>query len=230
MAMTDLTNFDWDSFWINIWAGLIYFVLGIFFSIWLIPRFTLRLIRKRNKTFLKRKLASIIRELCEYIFCSPFKDNELNHEIVSIFTNNRERFVNLCIVNVFNKISYPKMSLVIYEYFKALKPEDSYSELSKEHDRLKNFRTEIEKILAVHSHYLDDKITLKISDLCSDIRELELKYIMNLEYNELLEKTNTQRKGIFGVNELPVIYEKILLLIKEISSLNYFEYEITIKK
>jgi len=232
--MTDLANFDWNSFWINIWAGLIFFILGILFSIWLIPRFTLRLMRKRNKTFLKRKLASIIRELCEFLICSPFKDNQLNHEHLSIFTNKKDIdnfcFVGLCPINVFSKISYPKMSLVIYEYFKELKPDDSYLELSKEYSRLKNFRTEIEKILAVHSLYIDDKLILKISDLCSDIRAQELKYIINLEYDELLEKTNSKRNGIFGVNELPTIYEKILLLIKEISTLKYFEYQIDIKK
>lgn len=190
--MTDFANFDWNSFWINIWAGLIFFILGILFSLWLIPRFTLRLMRKRNKTFLKRKLASIIRELCEFLILSPFKDKELNRENITICTNIKDHknyfFVGLCPVNVFSKVSFPKMSLVIYDYFKELKPDDSYAELSKEYSRLKMFRTEIEKILAVHSLYLDDRLILEISDLCSDIRAQEIKIYYKLGVRRTFRK------------------------------------------
>jgi len=34
---------DLESFWINIYAGSIFFILGILVSIWLIPKFTIRL-------------------------------------------------------------------------------------------------------------------------------------------------------------------------------------------
>lgn len=121
------------------------------------------------------------------------------------------------------------MSLVIFEYFNILKPEESYIELSKEYYRLKIFRLEIEKILSVHSLYLVDKLILRISDLCSDIRGQEIKYTINLEYEELLAKTNEKRTGVFRLNELPEIYEKILLLIRDLSVLEYFEYTIVMK-
>jgi hypothetical protein len=228
--MMNLDNLDWNSFWINIYAGLIYFILGLLVSIWLIPLFTLRLLKKKNKTYLKRKIASVIRELCEFLVCSQFRDKELNMEHINIFTNKKDiknyQFVGLCPINVFSRISYPKMKFVIYEYFKNLNPEESYIELSKEYSRLKNFRAEIENILSVHSLYLDDKLILRISDLCSNIRGQEIKYTINLEYEELLAKTNEKRTGVFGVNELPDIYEKILLLIRDLSELEYFEYTI----
>lgn len=232
--MINLDNLDWNSFWINIYAGFIYFILGLLVSIWLIPRFTLRLLKKRNKTYLKRKIASVIRELCEFLVCSQFKDKELNKEHVNIFTIKKDiynyKFVGLCPINIFSEISYPKMSLVIYEYFKKLNPEDSFIALTKEYSRLKNFRSEIEKILSVHSLYLDDKLILRISDLCSDIRGQEINYSINLEYEEILAKTNEKRTGVFGVNELPDIYEKILLLIRDLSRLKYFEYTIEKKQ
>ncbi|EZH75870.1 hypothetical protein ATO12_03510 [Aquimarina atlantica] len=39
---------DWESFWINIYAGSIYFILGIFVSLWLIPKFTIKLLKRKN--------------------------------------------------------------------------------------------------------------------------------------------------------------------------------------
>jgi hypothetical protein len=228
--MSSIIHFDWNSFWINIYAGLVYFVLGLLFSIWLIPRFTLRLIKRRNKKYLKRKLASIIRELCEFLVCSQFRDKELNQEHISIFTNKKDiknyAFIGLCPLNVFSPITYPKIKLVIYEYFTKLEPDKAYTELSQEYSRLKAFRGEIEKILTAHSLYLDDKFSLRISDLCSDIRGQEIKFLINYEYQDLIEKTQNKRTGVFGVNEIPDIYEKILLLIRDLANLKYFEYTI----
>ena len=228
--MHSILNFDWSPFWINIYAGSIYFILGLFFAIWLIPRFTVRLIKRRNKKYLSRKLASIIRELCEFLVCSQFRDKELNKEHISIFTNKKDiknyAFVGLCPMNIFSPITYPKIKLVIYEYFTNLDPDKGYTELSQEYSRLKNFRGEIEKILSAHSLYLDDKLALRISDLCSDIRGQELKFLINYEYQDLLEKTQNKREGVFGLNELPEIYEKILLLIRDLTKLKYFEYTI----
>jgi hypothetical protein len=228
--MTSIENLDWNAFWINIYAGLVYFFLGVLTSIWLIPRFTLRLIKRKNRKYLKRKLASILRELCEFLICSQFRDKELNQEHLSIFTSKKDirnyTFIGLCPMNVFSPITYPKIKLVIYEYFNKLDPDTAYKELSLEYSRLKTFRGEIEKILAAHSLYLDDKLALKISDLCSDIRKQEIDFLINYEYQDLLEKTQNKRTGVFGLNELPNIYEKILLLIKDLTTLKYFEYSI----
>jgi hypothetical protein len=224
-----MENTDWHSFWINVYAGLPYFILGFFFSIWLIPKFTLRLIKKRNTIYLKIKISSIVRELCEFLIVSQFKDPELNKEHISIFANSKRyspKFVGLCPVNVFNRIVYPKMSLVIYDYFKKLDPDSAFIEIKNEYDRIKNFRSEIEKSISIHSLYIDDEIIQRISELCSDIREYELKYIMNIEFHDLLEKTQTKRTGIFGLNELPDIYEKTLYLIRDLIQLKYFEYRI----
>jgi hypothetical protein len=228
--MNCVVNFDWNSFWINIYAGFAYFILGLLFSVWLIPRFTLRLLKRQNKKYLERKLASIIRELCEFLIRSQFRDNELNQEHISIFTSKKDiinyAFIGLCPMNVFSPITYPKIKLIILEYFTKLDPDKAFTELSNEYSRLKTFRGEIEKILAAHSLYLDDKIALRISDLCSDIRGQEIKFIVNYEYQDLLEKTKNKRTGVFGVNELPDIYEKILLLIRDLANLKYFEYSI----
>jgi hypothetical protein len=231
--MLGIANFDWNSFWVNIYAGFIYFILGILFSIWLIPRFTLRLIRGRNKKYLNRKMSSIVRELCEFLISSQFRDKELNQEHISIFSGKRGSknyaFVGLCPMNVFSPITYPKIKIVIHEFFEKLDPDKAYTELSQEYSRLKIFRKEIETLLTAHSLYLDDDLALRISDLCSDLRGQEINFLVNYEYQDLLEKTQKKRTGVFGVGELFEIYEKILLLIRDLTKLKNFEYTIDTK-
>jgi hypothetical protein len=165
---------------------------------------------------------------------SPYHDGVLNSEQISVFTKKKDlknyRFVAICPVNVFNKIVYPKMTLVIYDYFIGKNPNDSYKLFSEEYDRLKAFRLEIERILAVHSLHMDDEIILKISNLCFDIKSLESDHKSNLVYDDLLVQLGSERSGFFGKSKLPKIYENLLLLTKELISLNYFEYNIEVKK
>lgn len=170
-------DFDWSSFCIDIAPNLIFFILSILASIWLIPKFTVRLIKNKNKIYLTRKLGAFLQEFCDFILESPFRDKELNYEQISIFTKKKDltnyRFVGLCGVNVFDKRVYPKIILVIYDFYKNKMPEESYKLISEEYTRLKLLRIEIERILGVHSLHIDDDIVHKISDLCFDIRALE---------------------------------------------------------
>ena len=188
--------FDLNSFWINIIAGLFFFVLSIIVSIWLIPKCTVRLIRKKNETFLATKISAILQELCNFLTEAPFRNKILNYERIAIFTKKYEKgkisknhkFVALCIINVFNKIVFPRMTIVIYEYYKGKNPDEKYKLITEEYNRLRNFRLEIERILSVHSLHIDDTIVQKISNLCFDIKLLEIKFKDNLLYDELLEK------------------------------------------
>jgi hypothetical protein len=174
-----------------------------------------------------------VRELCEFLISSQFRDKELNQEHISIFSGKRGSknyaFVGLCPMNVFSPITYPKIKIVIHEFFEKLDPDKAYTELSQEYSRLKNFRKEIETLLTAHSLYLDDDLALRISDLCSDLRGQEINFLVNYEYQDLLEKTQNKRTGVFGVGELFDIYEKILLLIRDLTKLKNFEYTIDTK-
>jgi CRISPR/Cas system-associated endonuclease Cas3-HD len=233
--------FDWNSFWINIIAGLIFLVLSILVSTWLIPKFTIRLIRKRNKKYSITKISALLQELCEFISESPFRDKDLNSEHISVFTKKKDlknyRFVAICNINVFNKIVFPQMSIKIYDYYESHETNESYKLITDELNRLREFRIEIERILMVHSLHIEEDIIQKISNLCLDIKALESKYKFNLEYDKLIkecrEKEGTdeteiavERNGIFGISEIPKIYENLLQLIKELISLNFFEYKI----
>ena len=229
--------FDWNSFWINIIAGLIFFVLGIFVSIWLVPKFTVKLIQTKNKNYSIIKISALLQELCEFLSNSPYRDKELNFEQISVFTRKRNvgnyRFVAICSINVFNKIVFPKMSLTIFNYYKSPSSNESYKLITVELNRLKEFRVEIERILMVHSLHIEENIIQEISHLCFDIKAFESKYKMNLEYDELIKElkeneneAQIERTGIFGISEITKIYDNLLTLIKELISLDYFEYEI----
>ncbi|MCK5168871.1 MAG: hypothetical protein KAQ75_03245 [Bacteroidales bacterium] len=91
---------------------------------------------------------------------------------------------------------------------------ESYKLVSEEYDRLKSFRIEIERVLSAHSLHIDDDIIQKISNPCLDIKALETRHKTNLLYDELIESTNSERTGVFGLNEITKIYENLLTLIK----------------
>lgn len=230
--------FDWNSFWINIVAGFIFFVLSILVSIWLIPKFTVRLIKKKNKKYLITKIGAVLQEFCDFLSDSPFRDKILNNEQIAIFTKKYKKgkiskdykFVALCGINVYDKLVFPRLTLVIYGYYNDKNPNEKYKLITEEYNRLKNFRLEIERILAVHSLHLDDSTIQNISNLCFDIKAHEIKYKVNLVYDDLLDKVGEARDGIFGLNELPKIYETLLYLIRDLVSLDYFELEIEKQK
>jgi len=222
-------TFDWNSFWVNIISDAVFFLVTIPIVIKYLPDIAIGLIKKRNRKNLTVKFSSTLIELCEFITDSQYRDNELNKEHIAITTIKSERnfkFVSLCNINVFNEIVYPKVFLVINDYHSSLTIEESYKLLTEEFNRLKTFRIDIERILSAHSLLVDEEVILEISKLCFDIRQIEIKFKTNVMWDDLLKSTNSARTGFFGLNELPTIYESTLHLIRDIVSMDYFEYEI----
>jgi hypothetical protein len=223
-------TFDWDSFWVNIISDAAFFVVTIPIVIKFLPDIAIWLLKKRNKRHLTVKFSSILIELCEFITDSPYRDDELNQEHIAITTEKKDlknfKFVALCNINVFSKVVYPKILLVIHDYHKKLTIEESHKLMTEEYQRLKTFRTDIERILSAHSLLLDEEIILKISNLCFDIRRVEIDFKVNDMHDDLLQKTNSERTGFFGLNKLPKIYESTLYLIKDMLTMDCFEYEI----
>lgn len=222
--------FDWDSIWVNIISEAVFFLVTIPIAIKFLPDIAIWLLRKRNKRHLTVKFSSILIELCEFVTDSPYRDNELNKKHIAITTRKNDlknfRFVALCNINVFSKIVYPKTLLVIHDYHKKLTVDESYKLMTEEYNRLKTFRTDIERILSAHSLLVDEEVILKISNLCFDIRQVEIDFKTNFMHDDVLQKTNTERTGFFGLSKLPKIYESALYLIKDIVTMDYFEFEI----
>jgi hypothetical protein len=223
-------TFDWDSFWVNIISDAVFFLMTIPIAIKFLPDIAIWLLRKRNQRYLTVKFSSILIELCEFVTDSPYRDDELNKEHIAVTTRKKDlknlRFVALCNINVFRKTVYPKTLLVIHEYHKKLTVDESYKLMTEEYNRLKTFRTDIERILSAHSLLVDEEMILKISNLCFDIRQVEIDFKINLMHDDLLQKSNTVRTGFFGLSKLPKIYESALYLIKDIVTMDYFEFEI----
>jgi hypothetical protein len=72
---------------------------------------------------------------------------------------------------------------------------------------------------------LEESVILKISDLCFQIRKLELKFQNNVYYQELAKELNKEGYTSFGQDELPKIYQSIFSLIKSLLSKEYFDFE-----
>lgn len=224
-------NLDWNSFWIGILTNSIFFLLSIPVAIKVIPFFTIRQLNRKNKKFIVKKISSVIQETCELITSSPFKEKELNREQVSICTRKRDiknyRFIAMVNINVFDKRSFPKIFLVVGDFFDKRSPDESLTILEKEQKRMKEFRLKLEEIISIHSLHVDNSLISQVSNLCLDIRSFELIMDYNYAIDDLIEKGLTERPSVFGITELGDLYRKILLLLKDLIKENYFEVEIT---
>lgn len=228
-----LESIDWSTFWFSIITGIICFIFCLPISIWLIPKFTLRLIQKRNKSYLTIKLGGLLQELCDFISDMPYKCDELTSEHLGISTKRKDdmmnyRFITLCTINVFKTTVFPKIKLVIYEYYNNKNSQETYDLFTEEYRRLKELRLEIEGIISVHSLHINDKLVQQISDLCFTIRNFETHYKYNKLQNDfLLEGITNERIGVFGLDKLVEVYEHHLITIQKIIQSGCFEYEVS---
>ena len=225
------SNIDSSDFWLNVLLSSFFFLLSIPVAIKLIPYFTIKELRKKNKKYIVRKISSVIQEICEYLNSLPFKDNVLNHDQLVIFTTKKDLknhcFVGLININVFNPVSFPKITLVICDHFERLEIESSFELLKSERQRLEAFRLKLESIIDVHSLHIDDETLSEISDLCLDIRSFELRFEYNYGIDDLIESGKAVRTGVFGVIEFAKINERILHLLKNLLNDKSFEFEIS---
>lgn len=229
-----LKHLDWDSFWLNFLVGLIFFILSIPVAIKVIPYFTIRQLRNKNKKYILRKTSYVIQEICEYLSLMPFKDDELHKYQVAIFTSKKDlknhRFVGLLNINVFNPIVFPKVQLVVADHFKNLSNNEGFELLTREKNRISIFREKLERIIEVHSLHIDENTISNISELCLDIRSFEIEFEFNFAIDDLIEKGVTERGGVFGVMNLAKLYERTLILLKNLIDKKHFETETKLKK
>jgi hypothetical protein len=223
-------NFEWNGFWLNVLVSSIFFILSIPLAIKFIPIYTIRQLNKKNKKFIARKISYVIQEMCEYLNYSPYSDKELYKEKISIFTTKKDlknhRFVGLLKINVFNKVNYPRIFLMIVEHFKKLSIDEQFKLIKKEKERVKDLREKLEKTIEIHSLHLNEKMISEISDLCLDIRSFEIKFKFNFGIDDLIEKGIAERKGVFGILEIAKLNERLAVLLKELIQEKYFETEI----
>lgn len=228
------SNIDLNDFWLNVLVSSFFFLLSIPVAIKLIPYFTIKELRKKNKKYIVRKISSIIQEICEYLNSLPFKDKILNLDQLSIFTTKKDlknyRFVGLVNINVFNPITFPKIILVISEHFEKLDIENSFQLLKEERQRLEVFRLKLESIIDIHSLHIDEKTLSEMGDICLDIRTFEIRFEYNNAIDDLIESGQAVRPGVFAVMDLAKINERILHLLKNLLNDKSFEYEINKKK
>jgi len=227
-------NFDWNGFWLNVLVSGIFLILSLPIALSFIPYFTIKRLQKKNKNYIGRKISFVIQETCDYLTSSPFKDKELNHLQISIFSNKKDiknyRFIGLINLDVSNPITSPKIMIVIIEYFKKLDPNKSLEIMESEKNRLEKFRLKLEDIINIHSLHVDDETISKISNLCLDIRSFEQKFKFNYSIDDLIESGKAERLGVFGITELAKIYQNILILLKELLDKDNYNIEKEIRE
>ncbi|MCD4745966.1 MAG: hypothetical protein K8R58_06675 [Bacteroidales bacterium] len=208
---------DWNSFWTNILAGTPYFVLGIIFSVWLIPKFTLRLLRNKNRKHFRKKVAFLISEICNFFNGMPseFKVNDK----VSVFNVRNENhpdlydFVAILKPDLFQPTAIEKTIYFITKTVSEYKGEQRYVLVEKEIRRFDKLLFSMENIIGVHSLNFDDKLINNISVVCFEIR----KMINEFQFNETFKELKGSRDGIFGASSLKDLYEKLFHILKDLS-------------
>jgi hypothetical protein len=225
-------NIDLDAFWLNILVGGIFFILSIPLAIIVIPYFTIKQLKRKNKKFIIRKVSSVIQEICEFLNTSPFKDKELNKHQLAIYTSKKDlknyRFIGLINLNVFNQVTFPKIVVVVAEKIQGLSIDNGFELIKNEKNRIKVLRENLEKIIEIHSLHIDEETISNISEVCLEIRSFEITFEYNYGIYDLIEKGLTKRNGIFGIMDLAKLHEKILILLKSLLNPKDFETEITL--
>lgn len=223
-------NFDWDGFWLNVLVSSIFFIIGIPVALRLIPYYMIKRLKRKNSNYINRKISSVIQETCDFILNTPFKDNDLNKEHISIFTNPKDvknyHFIGLSNINVYDPIVFHKVIIVVIESLQKREPDSALKILVSEKNRLSLFRSRLESIIDIHSSHVDDDTISKISHLCLEIRSFELKFKYNYSIDDLIESGKTERIGVYGINELSNIYVLILKLLKKLVDNKNFIYKI----
>lgn len=227
-------EFDWHSFWMNCLVSSIFLLLSIYISIKLIPYFTLKLLKKKRNKYFITKVSYIIQEFCEFLEKSKFKNVNITREQLSIFTNKKNsskyRFIGITDLNVFKEITSLEIKVNILNSSVKLNVEDCFELIKNEKIKLDNFRAKLENIISYHSFDIDENIISEVSQLCIEIRALEIKYNYNHSIDDLIEKGVTKRTGVFGISEISEIYMLILELLKKLLELKEVEVEIETKK
>ncbi|WP_111309767.1 hypothetical protein [Confluentibacter sediminis] len=204
---------DWDSFLINIYAGSIYFVLGILFSIWLIPKFTIRLLKQKNIIHFRTKITFIISELCDFLNHMP-KKFKINNESTTFLVRNSNYpdlydFVALLNQNIMKPAAPEQLKVNILTTIQKYSGEERFNFVNGEVERLRSLQDTLENILTSHSLNIDDKIISTLSTLCIEIR----KVVTEFRFNNVCEKLTGEKEGIHGSNRIDKIYDKIINLL-----------------
>jgi len=224
-------NFDWDGFWLNVLVSAIFFIFSMIVAIKVIPYFTIKLIQKKNKVYIDRRVIAVVQEICRFLNKAPYKDQELHHQSLSIFTSIPEdenyQFAGFVKINVLSEILRIKMYIIVNEYFMKFTIKDRHEALKKENIRLKEFRNHIENIIGFHSLHLDEEILSEVSEICLDIRSFEISFEFNKTLEELFpENGNEETPGVSGIGEVSGIYQKLLEVLNRIIKKSKFKTEL----
>lgn len=205
---------DWDSFWINIYAGSIYFILGLFVSIWLIPRLTVRLLKRKNIIHFRTKITFVISELCEFLNNMP-QEFKVNQESTTFQVRNNKfpylfDFVALLSPNILKPVAPEQLKVKILGTITKHSGEKRHDFVFQELERLKLLKNSLENVLTNHSLNIDDKLISTISSLCLEIQFMDNEF----RFNAASEELTGEKEGISGAGHIDKIYDMIIDLLR----------------
>lgn len=215
--------FDCNSFWVNVIAGLPYFVLGVILTIYFIPKITVSRLRKQNKEEWLYILSNVVLELSFFLQKSPYRHNE--EKKLYVYAKTKSPIPEIITVlpgDVRSEIYFLKFKTKVLNYFKGESSQELMQRIEKENLRVSKLRIELEKILSSHSVIVDTELISQISKLSLAIRRHEISFSDNLMYKKLIQNTGKQREGIFGHLEIVDVVEKVFQVLNKITTTKDF--------
>ncbi len=212
--------FNLEAFWINMSAGAIYFIFGIFLSIWLIPNFTVRLINRRNRKYFRKKIAFLISEICSFFNNMP-QEFITNRDTSYFYVSNKKYpdikdFIAILRPNLFKPVAIEETMVLILGSIKKYKSDKRHELVKSELDRFAGLMSTLENVIGIHSLNFTDNLIQPISSLCLDIRIMQNEFKFNEEY----EKLTGKKEGLAGAVELKKNYERLFEILKSLSQEN----------
>lgn len=215
-----------DAFWVNIAVGLIFFLLSVATSVWLVPAFTIRLIRKRNRKFYKQKVSFTIQELCDFFNRMPssFRPAQRRVTIISA-TDDKYPDVKQFVAHLEPDLLRPvALEELIVNLLTTIRNADSgerYDLLRSEVIRIESLRESLENVVGIHSGAMEDDIINEVSRLCLDIRMV----IREHRHDQAIGEVLNRKDGVFALQHLRVVYENALGLLKRLVVQPDFSFE-----
>ena len=192
--------------------------------------FFLKRQKKKRKKFISTKISYIIQEFCEFIENTPFKNEELTSEQLSIYTTKKDlnnyQFIGIIDLNLFQEITHLRIKTLILESLNGLNPDEDFDIITEEKNRLDSLKDKLETIISFHSLDIDEEIISEVSQLCIKIRAFEIKYKYNNSIDDLIVQGDTKRTVVFGALEISNIYKLILELFVKLLNLKLIDVQI----
>lgn len=208
----------------SILTNIAFLILSVLASVYIIPRWTVRLIQKKNMKHIDTKHQFVIEALGTFMLNMPnFYGIKHTTKAVDYMVPGDQmsiQFVALVPEGVQTDIYYHTLRLEVPRVY--VEGKVTMVEMTQEVERFEELQVSLEAILSSHWHTVDDESLNLVSALCLRIRRLRSFTSFNTSFAELTGEETT----LFGAREICGCYEAaVQVLVKLLDNERFTVHE-----